>query len=169
MTQSFLCQTCGKAHEGLPTDQAWILPDEVWAVPEPERTSRARWNADLCDMDGRFFIRGVLKVPFQDLADYYGWGAWAEVAEKDFHRYLEVYSADASQEPPVSGTLANNIAQYGNTLGLAVVVQFGNARSRPSFTVPPESGHPLAREQQGGMSTERYHEILAGTGHLGGP
>ena len=120
-------------------------------------------------MDGHFFIRGILKVPFQNLDGYYGWGVWAEVSERDFYRYLEVYSTDASQEPAVVGTLANNIAQYGSTLGLGVSVQFGNATSRPSFTALQESGHPLAQEQQTGMTNERYHEILVSTGYLSGP
>jgi hypothetical protein len=153
----------------MPTDRAWTLPDDVWAVPETERADRANWNQDLCDMDGRFFVRGVLKVPFQSLDGYYGWGVWAEIAEMDFNRYLEIYSADGSQEPPVAGKLANDICHYGNTLGMPVSVQFGNATSRPAFSASLESGHRLAQEQLNGMSNEHYHEILLSMGYLGGP
>lgn len=169
MTTSFLCGTCGELHEGLPTDRAWKLPDEVWALSEDEREARAKWTDDLCQLDERYFIRCVLKVPFRELEGYYGWGVWAEVAEKDFRRYLKLYSEDASGEPPVPGTLANAITQYGAAVGLPVSVQLGNATSRPNLHVPLSTGHMLAVEQAAGMSNARYHDILASTGVIGGP
>mgnify|MGYP003945682985 CR=1 FL=1 len=169
MTTSFLCGTCGELHEGLPTDWAWRLPDEVWALSKDERDARAKWTDDLCQLDERYFIRCILKVPFQELEGYYGWGVWAEVAENDFRRYLEVYSEDASREPPVPGTLANAISQYEAALGLPISVQFGNATSRPSVHVSLSTGHILAVVQAAGMSNASYHDILVSTGALGGP
>lgn len=164
MTASFHCPTCDESHEGLPTDLAWRLPDDVWAVPEAERDARARFSADLCDMDGRFFVRGVLKVSFQSIDGYYGWGAWVEVAEHDFNRYLALFREDASGEPAVDGRLANDIPGYGGTLGMPVSVRFGTAAQRPTFTALQGSTHPLAREQRDGMSNARYHDILVATG-----
>lgn len=169
MTTSFLCGTCGELHEGLPTDRAWKLPDEVWALGEEEREARAKYTDDLCQLDERYFIRCILKVPFQELEGYYGWGVWAEVAKEHFYRYLDLYSEDASGEPPVPGTLANEISQYGTTLGLPVSVQFATATSRPAVHMPLSTGHMLAVEQSAGMSNARYHDILVSTGALGGP
>lgn len=167
MTTSFACQTCGEIHQGLPTDSAWQLPDAVWAIPEPERARQARWDADRCQFGERYFIRCVLFIPFQSLDGSYGWGVWVEVSERDFYRYVELFSSDARSEPPICGTVANDIPCYDGALGLPVSVQFGTATSRPTVTVSSSCGHPLAIEQKQGMSNERYHEVLMATGAIG--
>jgi hypothetical protein len=43
---SFICSQCGEPHDGLPTDSAFKLPDEVWAIPEPERSSKAKFTSE---------------------------------------------------------------------------------------------------------------------------
>lgn len=166
MTTSFVCRTCGETHEGMPTDSGWKLPDVVWAIPEPDRSKRARWDEDRCQYDNRCFIRCILHIPFQSLAGSYGWGVWVEVSEPDFYRYVELYSADARAEPPIRGTLANDIPCYDRTLALAVSIQFDTATTRPLVTVPPGCTHLLAIEQRQGMSNERYHEVLVATGSI---
>ncbi|WP_166213112.1 DUF2199 domain-containing protein [Cognatiluteimonas telluris] len=168
MTSSFICSTCGETHEGLPTDHGWKLPDDVWAIPANERPDKAKFNSDLCQLGSRFFIRCILKLPFNEQSGYYGWGVWIEVAEPDFYRYVELYDKDGSAEPPVHGTIANSIPGYPPTLGLPVVVQFQASTSRPSVSVSA-TGHPIATEQSKGIDNQRYHEILAATGSLGGP
>ena len=37
MAGEYVCSVCGKEHAGLPTDWAYKLPDDLWALPEPER------------------------------------------------------------------------------------------------------------------------------------
>jgi hypothetical protein len=83
---SFVCSQCGTTHDGLPTDRGYKLPDDVWAVPEPDRAARAYWNTDLCEMDDRFFIRGVLYVPSISRDGAFGWGVWVEVDRAVFKR-----------------------------------------------------------------------------------
>ncbi|MEW9622969.1 DUF2199 domain-containing protein [Rhodanobacter geophilus] len=166
MTISFRCQTCGETHEGLPTDFAWKLPDAVWAIPEPDRAKQARWDADCCQLGERFFIRCVLHIPFRSLTGSNGWGIWVEVSERDFFRYVELYSADARTEPPVGGVLANEIPCHDRSLGLAVSVQFGTAQNRPTVIASSDCDHSLAIEQKQGMSNEGYHEVLVATGAI---
>ena len=168
MTSSFICSTCGETHEGLPTDHGWKLPDDVWAIPASERSDKAKFNSDLCQLGNRFFIRCLLKLPFNEQPDYYGWGVWVEVAEPDFYRYVELYDKDGSTEPPVSGTLANAMPGYPPTLGLPVRVQFQSSTSRPSVAVSANV-HPIATEQSNGIDNRRYHEMLVATGSLSGP
>jgi len=43
----FTCPHCGTTHEGDPTDWGWTLPDEVWAIPEEQRETEARFNEKL--------------------------------------------------------------------------------------------------------------------------
>jgi len=65
---SFVCGTCGARHEGFLTDTGFKLPDEVFAIPEPDREKRAQWDLDACVLDSeRFFLRCILRIPFQAL------------------------------------------------------------------------------------------------------
>jgi len=169
LSTSFICKTCGKTHEGLPTDRGWTLPDVVWAIPETERSDQARFNADLCQFGDRFFIRCILKIQFKEQPGYYGWGVWVEVSEADFYRYIEVYDKDGSGEPMVPGSIANEMPAYPSTLGLPVMVQFQNSTSRPTVHLPSTSNHPLAAEQSAGIDYQRYHAILVATGAVSEP
>lgn len=167
--KSFVCPTCGDAHDGLPTDHGWKLPDVVWAIPENERSHQVKFDSDLCQLGNRFFIRCLLKLPFSEQTDYYGWGVWVQVREQDFDRYLELYDKDGSAEPSMSCTIANEMPGYPTTLGLPARVQFHTSTGRPTVHVPASSSHPLAAEQSTGIDNRRYHEILVATGSLGRP
>jgi hypothetical protein len=141
----------------------------VWAIPENKRSDQAKFNSDLCQLGSRFFMRCLLKLPFNGQSAYYGWGVWVEVHEHNFNRYFELYDKDGSHEPPISGTIANAIPGYPSTLGLPVMVQLQTSTSRPTVLVPTNGNHPLAAEQSTGIDNQRYHEILVATGSLGGP
>jgi hypothetical protein len=160
---SFVCSTCGNTHEGLPTDFGWPLPDEVWAIPEAERPTRAKFDSDRCQLGERFFIRCVLALPFTEQPGHFAWGVWAEILPSDFWRYIELYEKDGRAEPTITGSIANAIPGYNSTVGLAVQVQLQDERSRPSLRVV-DVGHPLSVEQLAGISNHRYHDILASTG-----
>jgi hypothetical protein len=111
---------CGQHHDDLLTDQAYKLPDAVWAIPERDRAEKARFNSDLCQMGERYFIRCVLGVPFTESEGEFGWGAWAEVDWSTFERYLELYDEDGSGEPPKDGILANDLPPYPSSIGSPV-------------------------------------------------
>jgi hypothetical protein len=165
MSSSFVCSTCGETHEGMPTDHAWTLPDDVWAVPKEERANKASFNSDLCQFGDRFFIRCILQLPFKSQPEYYGWGIWVELAAADFHHYVKIFDEDGSAEPLVAASIANAIPGYPSTLGLPVHVQFQDSTSRPLVLVP-EGSHPLFADQSSGLDDRRYHEILISTGSI---
>lgn len=160
MAEDFVCSRCGRKHEGLITDQAYKLPDDVWSISESERAEKARFDSDLCQFGERFFIPGLLLVPFSDQPDAFGWGVWVEVELSVFKRYLELYEADGSHEPPHRGVLANDILGYPSSLGAEVAINFMAAAERPLVSVLGQNGGHLAEEQQRGMSDARYHQIL---------
>ena len=160
MSASFLCSICGEQHSGLVTDWAYTLPDEVWAIPEAERTEKARFNNDLCQFDERSFIRCVLDVPLTGEAGSFGWGAWAEVDWPTFERYLALYDEDGTSEPVRLGKLANALPAYPGSLGTPVIIQFRDPSKRPSLYLQPDDESRLALEQRAGIGEDRYHEIL---------
>jgi hypothetical protein len=152
----------------LPTDHGWTLPDEVWAIPPTERREKAKFNADLCELGERFFMRCILKLPFNQQPEYYGWGIWVEVSERDFLRYVDLYNEDGTSEAPVPGKIANSVPGYPPTLGLPVMVQFQASTSRP-VVAPIDQDHPLTIDHREGIDNRRYHQILVSTGSMCGP
>jgi len=161
MAEEFSCAICGGRHAGLSKDWGYGLPDEVWALPEEERDSQARFNDDLCQWGDRFFIRCILRVPLKGTDDYFGWGAWAEVDAEVFERYLELYDEDGREEPAAPGKLANKLEAYTNTsLGTRVLIQFQDPGERPTLTLPEGDKSRLAQEQREGVDAARHHEIL---------
>jgi hypothetical protein len=164
MEQTFNCGTCGEEHSGLPKDYAFGLPDEVFALGYLDRYRRSRSNADLCILDEqRFFIRGVLPVPFADGDGEFVWGMWAEVTGEQHDLYLAGFHDDLSDNPPFAARLANDVPGY-SCLRLQIDVQFRAGNDRPVFSVPSRVDHILARERRQGISRARHHEILEQVG-----
>jgi hypothetical protein len=163
---SFTCPHCGKAHPGWPTDYGYTLPDDVWAIPEAARASRAKWTSDLCQLDDRHFIRGLLKVRFVDQPGYFGWGLWVEVDAPTFYRYLALYDKDGSGAPTEKGSIANQPPGYEAVLGEPVTMQFGESTQRPEITFAADASCSLASEQMCGIDSSRYHQILVAVGAI---
>jgi hypothetical protein len=143
---------------------AFGLPDEIFALGYLDRYRRSRTNSDLCTLDElRFFIRGVLSIPFVGSEDEFVWGLWAEVSREQHDLYLAGFHDDLSDNPPFEARLANDIAGYG-CLGLSIHVQFRSGNDRPSFALTEGGDHVLTREQQTGITRVRHHEILEQVG-----
>src|SRR5437016_4731399 len=112
----FACHVCGKTHAGLSTDFGHSLPDDVWALGAEARQEHLNWSTDLCCYEGRWFLRGLLEVPFQFQDDQFGWGIWAEVSEETIGRFRKVFSSDGSGCPREHGTVANALRGYEETI-----------------------------------------------------
>ncbi len=165
MSQSFICSSCCKEHPGLPTDWAFKRPDEVHRLSYLDEYIRCRLNADLCTLDeARYFLRGVVRVPFLGSSGHFGWGIWAEVSRKAHDTYLEGFNADLLGHAVLHGTLANHIPGYSETLGLPVEIYLQDASSRPHFRFAVQVEHALAHEQRGGISINRHHDMLTDLG-----
>ena len=161
---TYVCETCGRTHLGLPTDRAFKLPDEVWAIPEGERQERAKWTSDLCQMGDKYFIRSFLPLPFKNREGHFGWGVWVKVSWPVFERYLQIYEQDATDEPKAQGELANYPSAYELPSLIPVTLRFGTPSQRPVVDFPSGAMHALAQEQAFGISDARYHEILVAVG-----
>lgn len=161
MSDHFICSICGVRHEGLITNRAYTLPDDVWSIPEAERSEKTKFDSDLCQLGERFFIRCILFVPFSDCPGAFGWGVWAEVDWPTFERYLDLYEVDGSAEPAHRGVLANEIPGYPQSFGSGIEINFGTASKRPSICLINEDYSQLAEEQRRGLDHARHLEIIA--------
>ena len=157
---TFTCSVCGEVHEGLPTDWAYTLPDEVWAIPEATRADAAKFDTDLCQYGERYFIRCALPVPLRAAGSEFNFGAWAEVEWTTFKRYVDLFDEDGSAEPLHPGRLANALPPYPQSAGLTVWLQFHDASRRPSLHLDKADRSLLAGEQRSGVDDVRHHEIL---------
>lgn len=104
----------------------------------------------------RFFLHGLVLIPVTDAGRDFEWGIWVEVAEDDFLARCARWSArDREHDAPVLGQLAVLLPGYGDsTLGLVGLLQDRKLGLRPLFTLT-DADHPLAREQQLGITTAR--------------
>lgn len=163
----YVCSSCGKVHEGLPTDWGFKLPDEVFALPYLEKYHRTRSNTDLCALDERrFFIRGLLPIPFTHQEGEFAWGVWAEVPKEIHDFYLDNYSNELAQGTKAVGALANTIPGFPEITGKPLEIEFQNAKSRPFFAFPGSADHELAVDQRDGIGHNRHHRFLELCGHF---
>ena len=150
------CGCCGKEIGDFVFDKSYQMPDEIWELSDEIRDERAKIHSDLCRLDSRYFIRGVLYLPVHAFKKCFGWGVWVEVSQGDFFNYFEKFDLDNSNESPFSGAVANSLPSYPETRGMKVQVRLGDSTQRPTFQ-GMEKGHLLTKEQENGISLERVH------------
>jgi hypothetical protein len=161
------CATCGEEHDWSTMEPSFDRPDAYYEIPEYERSARALAGKsdcrirDLEDTERRFFLRVLLPIPILGESVVCNWGLWAEVSEADFQRAWDLWE-DPHQagEPPFPGFLANAVAGYPPTIGLAGIVQLTGPETAPQFRFAPEVDHPFAVEQRTGVYPERRLEWL---------
>lgn len=165
------CPCCGLKHGGL-FDLECLKP-EPWQGSEERRpnsqvlTSANILTEDFCILDGEhFFIRCVLQLPIVGRPDtFFGYGAWATLSSTNFDLYLETFdSGEQGALGPWFGWFSNRLKGYPDTLNLRCHVQPRSGRQRPFIELEPAQ-HPLAIEQQNGITFDRLLEIYALNGH----
>jgi hypothetical protein len=128
-----------------------------------ERDVRANIGSDQCMVDQEwFFIRGCLEIPVLDSNEPFLCGLWATVHERAYDEISESWQ-EAGREKirgPYKGRLANSLSVYAGTLNLKVTILVQPVGTRPSFLID-EREHPLAVEQQTGISKARASELVA--------
>jgi hypothetical protein len=132
-----------------------------------DKYRRTRSNTDLCALDEqRFFIRGLLSIPFTHKEGEFAWGVWAEVSKSVHDFYVDNYSNELAQGTKVQGSLANIIPGSPQLTGLALDIEIRSAKSRPSFMFPSVADHELAIDQRDGIGHARHHQFLELCGHF---
>lgn len=160
---AFTCACCGKAVNGLP-DLAFAAPLHYAALPEAERATRARLDADFCVIDdAQRFIRAVCPIPIRDTEAYFAWGVWVSLSAENFERYRASFEdPDQAKLGGMFGWLCNRLPCYPDTLELQTSVLPQDGGQRPLVWVNQvHAAHPLYIDQRQGITTERLGEIYA--------
>jgi hypothetical protein len=112
--------------------------------------------------DEHFFIYGRLVIPVLDAGEDAGfeWGVWVSLSRANYARALMLWTAlEREHEPPYFGWLSTSLPLYQpSTLQLKTQVHTQPPGSRPLVELEPTS-HPLAVEQQTGITLARVQEI----------
>jgi len=163
VTEGFKCATCGRAHQNLPRSFAADFPDVYANMKREERDVRTIIGSDQCVVDQKwFFIRGCLEIPVPGSTEPFLWGLWASILEEVFDEISESWEQQGRENVrgPFKGRLANSLSLYPETLNLKVKILIQPIATRPLFIVE-QLEHPLAVEQQTGISEERAREIAS--------
>ena len=154
------CEQCGDEHEML--DPMFRRPDAFVALAEDQREAHARADDDLCRIDlptepARMFVRCVLPVQVQGMANGINWGLWGEVEEAAFARILELWNDDEqTNEAPLAATIANSIPGY-ETLGLEAHIQLTNPTTRPNIAIAAIADNAFTRQCLAGVDQHQVH------------
>ena len=168
----YTCKSCGDVHADLPMSFHADLPAAANTLPEAEWATRIDCDGELCIIDDEyFFVHAVLELPVTDAPaggeGPFVWGVWVSLSEKAFDRTVAHWEDPArEQEPPYFGWLSTALPYLPATLNLKAHVHTRAVGERP-YVVLEASDHPLALEQQRGITLARVQAIAEGLRHGG--
>jgi len=157
----FRCSTCNEWHAEMPTSFGADAPYWYDVIATEERERRAMLSSDQCIIDGEYyFVRGCIEVPVIDGSESFSWGVWVSLSPKNFERMSDLWnSVRREDEPPYFGWLSTSVPCYPDTLNLKTKVHTRAVGVRPLIELE-STEHPLAVEQQHGITVARMREIV---------
>ena len=171
LDRPWTCADCGETHQGL-IDLACGKPEQ-WPGAEDKAPNSALdpngnfLSEDFCVLDGQhFFVRAVLELPIRGSdGRHFGFGVWSTLSRQNFVRYVQTFDSGEQDElGPWFGWFSNRLKGYPDTLNLKCQVHPVSGRQRPRVLLEP-ADHPLAIEQQNGITFDRLLELYAISGH----
>ncbi len=162
-----ICGTCGQEHPLSESQVGFDKPEAYLSIPEQERLARASWTSDWCILDGRRrFLRGVLEIPVLDGGIPFGWGVWAEVDPDSSAAWARECSrkkhGDRAAFPAVlDSAIWGYPAHHLQPGSIHLLVQPSRDPSLRPTLVATDPEHPLAQEQQHGITRQRALDLLA--------
>jgi len=159
--EAVLCATCGKSHEGLALEFGPEAPDPWFNIPELDRFKRASLSRERCVLDSKHcFVRGCIDLPILGSEDFFTWLVWVSLSNANFERTSGLMETRGREsEPPYFGWLSTRLPGYPDTWLLKTNVYTNPVGVLPSVVLEP-NGHPLAVEQQDGITRERARELV---------
>ena len=117
-------------------------------------------NPEACEIDRRhFYVRAQLVVPVVDGPEPFAWGVWSSLSKQNYERMLGLWETEGREsEEPYFGWLSVALPLYPSTLNLKALVHTQPVGQRPLLELEPTS-HPLATEQQNGITMARVQQI----------
>ena len=162
----FKCSACGEWHDELPMSFGADAPYWYDMIAPEERQRRAELSSEQCIIDDEhYFVRGSLEIPVIDGTEPFSWGIWVSLSQKNYERMSELWETSGREnEPPYFGWLSTALPCYPDTLSLKTHVHTRPVGVRPLIELEPTE-HPLAVEQQNGITMARVKKIVECISH----
>lgn len=130
-------------------------------IPASEWGRRVLSSSDQFIVDDAFyFVLGNLDVPIHGIDEPLRWTVWGSLSERHFNRASDLWHTDGrEQEPAYFSWLNNRIPGYPDTVNIRCLMHTQPLGIRPTIQVI-EADHPLARDQQQGISPARAHALI---------
>ncbi len=163
---TYVCRECGARHDERPTSFIADLPAVVADLSDSERAARVELSPEQCVLDHQhFFIRGNLDVPFPGPEHSIRWTVWSTLSRENFDRASDLWNTTGREsEAAYFGWLSNQIPGYPASVNIKALVHTQAVGVRPTIEVV-EEGHPLAHDQQAGVSLERAEQLIHASAH----
>lgn len=156
----FTCPVCGNQHDELP---AFTFEGPTfWKAADAEERKNFDLGPDLCRYkDEHFLIRARLQIPVLGEPDNpLEFGVWVAISKDNWWKYRTTYmDFNATAMGVFYGWLANALPGYEDSVNLKVEVRPQGQAMRPLLVLEP-TDHPLAREQQNGITAETAMKYL---------
>ena len=169
MSKGWVCSKCGEWHDGVPFSFAADSPDPYANLSEAERAKRTVLGTDQCVIDDKlFFIRGCLEIPIIGSPDPFILGLWVNVFRDHYEAIAGSWDTPGRElnQGPFKGRLSNSLKAYREAFNLEVTLKIQPVGVRPLIYVD-EPNHPLALEQENGITIKRAQEIASIALHAG--
>jgi hypothetical protein len=165
----YRCHVCSVWHDERPTCFGAELPAAIAGLSDIELRTRVERGSEQCILDGKhFFILGNLDVPIRGSSEHLTWTVWSTLSESNFERAAELWhTAGRESEAPYFGWLSNQIPGYPTTVSIKLMVHTEPVGIRPRLRVI-EEGHPLAVDQEDGITEIRVQELIHAAMHDSG-
>jgi hypothetical protein len=157
--KGYTCRRCGQYHE-LPLSYGAEAPVSWFAIPEKQRGRRTVLSSDQCKIDDRyFFIVGNIDIPILGSDQLFRWSVWVSLSKQNYERTCVLWDRPGREaEPPYFGWLSTSLSPYPDTINLKTLVHTWSVGERP-YVELESSDHPLAVEQQTGITLEPVQQI----------
>jgi hypothetical protein len=168
--EAFLCRSCNEWHDGHVDSLGVDEPDFVYGMSEADRAANLTLTPDQCILkQGErtdYFIRGCIELEVTDGPGPFTFIVWSSLSEQNFNRAQELWEQPGrEEEEPYFGWLCTRLPGYPDTMLLKTWVRTRPVGQRPLLEVFEPAAHPLVRESQDGITTERVAEILQAAMH----
>lgn len=168
IAKSYLCKSCGKVHDGLPTSYGVEAPFNWEGLNDDERKKRGEISTDQCVIDNdQFYVKGNIEIPILGASERFVWTVWVSLSQESFARATKLWNKRGREnEPPYFGWLSTRLPCYPETLNLKTSVVTRTKGVRFRIDLEP-TDHPLAIEQRTGIGWGRIQEFAEKILHEG--
>jgi len=172
MENAYICAICGERHEGLAMAFGSDAPEQ-WRRASDELRAEGELTADQCILplgdggtggDGGvgWFIRGQIELNVADVdGELFCWSVWVSLSKQNWMLQSEHWD-DPEREKlnPMFAWLDTDLPGYETTtVALPARLHTREPGMAPLIEIGSGSDHPLAREQQNGITLHRIAEL----------